>query len=209
MWWWPVAISTYAELKVAVQSWLKRGDILTVVDDFIDLAEADIWERLRIREMETISSTAASTSSRYLALPSDYLSMRRASLISGSNRSELQFCTPDSLSVKSGNGWPRYFTITSQIEFDRTPDSAYTVEVQYFKSLTALSASNTTNAVLTRFPMIYLYGCLMHGANWAINEELFQKYSVMFQGAIESANRLDKRGRFTPGAAMRIEGPTP
>jgi len=104
---------------------------------------------------------------------------------------------------------PRFFTITSEIEFDRTPDSAYTVEMQYFRSLDALSGSNTTNAVLTRFPMIYLYGSLFHYANWAMNDQMASKYAELFLGAIDSANQIDKRGRHTPGAAMRIKGPTP
>lgn len=209
MWWCPVAISTYAELKAAIIAWAKRGDILTVVDDFIDLAEADIWERLRIRDMEARATATASTSSRYLELPTGYISMRRLSLSSGSNRYELQSTTPESMKVQSGSGWPRFFAVTSEIEFDRTPDSAYTVEMQYFRSLTALSANDTTNGVLTRFPMVYLYGSLMHFSNWALNDALFQKYSVMFQGAIDSANKSDRRGRHSPGAAMRIEGPTP
>ena len=135
--------------------------------------------------------------------------MRRASIVSGAERHELESTTPDSMKVVSGNGRPRFFTVTSQIEFDRTPDSAYSVEVQHFSSLTALSGSNTTNAVLTRFPMIYLYGALFHYANWAMNDAMAAKYGELFLGAIDSANQIDKRGRHTPGAAMRIQGPTP
>ena len=209
MWWWPVAISTYAELKVAIQSWSKRNDILTVMDDFIDLAEADMGERLKVRNMEARATATASTSSRFVELPDGYISMRRLSIYSGGNRRELQSTTPESMKVRDGAGAPAFFAITSEIEFDRIPDSAYTVEMQYFRSLTALSAAAPSNDILTRFPMIYLYGSMMHFANWAMDDEVFNKYSLLFQGAIDSANKSDRRGRHSPGAAMRVEGSTP
>lgn len=206
-----MGISTYAELKVSIQNWSKRSgtDVLNVLDDFIDLAEADIANRLRIRDMEARATATSSTSSRYLELPDGYLSMRRLSMTSGSNRFELQSTTPESMKVLSSSGWPRFFAVTSQIEFDRTPDSAYTVEMQYYRSVNALSSTNTTNAILTRFPMVYLYGCLMHFANWALNDAMFEKYALMFQGAIDSANSNDIAGRYGPAPAVRAYRTTP
>ena len=61
-----MAINTYATLKDSIVSWSKNSgsQVLSRVDDFIDLAEADIWERLRIRDME-VNSTLASTASRF------------------------------------------------------------------------------------------------------------------------------------------------
>lgn len=206
-----MGISTYAELKVSIQSWAHRSgtDVLNVLDDFIDLAEADIWERLKIRDMEARATASASTSDRFLALPDGYISMRKLRIENGSIRHDLQFSNPESLKLVSSSGVPKYYTVTSQIEFDRTCDAAYTVEMQYFRSLTPLSGSNATNSVLTRFPMIYLYGCLMHYASWALNDAMFQKYSLMFQGAIEAANKSDRKGRYGVAPAMRIEGSTP
>jgi hypothetical protein len=199
-----MAISTYAELKVAVQAWMKRGDILTVVDDFIDLAEADIWQRLRIRDMETVGTSTLSTSSRYLAVPTGFQELRKFK-ITQTNQPDvvLKYDAPLNIAVLTSAGLPCYFTISTQFEFDRVPDQAYSVEYHYFRSLTALSDAATSNAVLTRYPMIYLYGCLMHGANWALNDALFQKYSVMFQGAIESANDNDNRGRYGPAPTIK------
>lgn len=204
-----MSIGTYTELKTAIQNWAKRGDILSVIDDFIDLAEADIWANLRIRDMEGRATASAPTTDRFLALPDGFQKMRKLVLYSGSVPYALNYEAPESMNVNSAAGRPRAFTVTSQIEFDRTPDSAYTVEMQYFKSLTALSASNTTNAVLTRYPSVYLYGSLFHFAQWAHNDEMLAKYAPLFKGAMESANRADRRGRHGPAPAMRVEGSTP
>ena len=202
-------ISTYAELKQAIERWGKRGDALSLLDDFIDLAESDIWQRIRVREMDTRSTATLSTSTRYLSLPTGFLSMRKFKIDQTNIQdSILEYRTPEQLYVHESAGLPSFYTITSQIELDRVADSAYTVEMQYYASLTALSASNTTNAVLTRYPQVYLYGALMHFFNWAQNEEQMNKYAGMFNGAINAANQTESRGR-RQSMQVTIRGWTP
>ena len=70
-----MAISTYEQLKSALNDWGKRGDADAYLDTFIDLAESDIWRDLRIRDMETRAT--GNLSGRTLALPSGYLEMRK------------------------------------------------------------------------------------------------------------------------------------
>lgn len=202
-----MAINTYATLKDAVQRWSKRTDSLSVVDDFIDLAESDIRQNLKVRDME--ARATASASDRYLALPDGYVSIRKLRLVSGSESYELFCSTPESMNVVSGSGMPTSYAITSQIEFNRVPSSAYTIEMQYYKEITALSSSNPTNTVLTRFPMVYLYGCLFHYAQWAQDDAMLAKYAPLFDGAIKRANESDRKGRYGAAKSMRIEGPTP
>lgn len=204
-----MAISSYNELKTAIQNWAKRGDILSVVDDFIGLAEADIWQTLKIRDMEARATATAPTADRFLQLPDGFLKMRKLVLVSGSTNYELRHVAPESMQVEPAAGRPKEFTVTTQLEFDRTPDSAYTVEMQYYRSLTALSSSNQTNGVLTRFPSVYLYGSLFHFAQWAHNNDLLAKYGALFGEAIDAANKVDRRGRHGPAPAMRTEGSTP
>lgn len=212
-----MAINTYATLKDAIQRWAKRNDILGTIDDFIDLAEADMWkgpaveggEPLRIRDMEALATDSASTASRFLALPSSYLEMRRVRFYSGSASYEIGYSAPESMSVLPSAGIPTSYTITSQIEFNRIPNSAFTFEFEYFQQLTALSASNTTNAILTRFPDVYLFGCLYHFGLWAIDDMMATKYGLLFATAIKQANKTDKKGRYSAAKSMKREGPTP
>jgi len=204
-----MAISTYAQLRTAVENWSKRGDIASVIDDFIALAESDIAMNLKIRDMEA-RATASTNGTRYLELPDSFLQMRKLRLVLGTESYELSHETPESMDIIAGSGPPRNFTVTTQLEFDRTPGSTYTAEMQYYKSLTALSSSNTTNAVLTRFPAVYLYGCLFHFGLWAhIEERLLLKYSELFDEEMKRANKIDRRGRYGPVPSMRIEGSTP
>lgn len=202
-----MSINTYATLKTSIIAWSKRADILSLVDDFIDLAESDMWTKLRIRDMETV--TTGSIAARTLALPSGFLQMRKLRLISGNKSFELEFATPESLKVDSTNGLPSAFTVNTQIEFNRTPDSTYTYEITYYKSLTPLSDAAPTNAVLTRFPTIYLFGALMFEGAWELNAEKEAKNQSLYLAAIERANSVDQKGRYGPAPRMRVEGSTP
>ena len=204
-----MSISTYAELKTAITNWSKRGDTLTVVDDFIDLAEADLWQNLRVKEMVTRATASASTSDRYLALPTGFIDMRRLDLTSGGSTYNLAQVSPEALKVIQGAGIPDSFSVGSQLTFNRIPDSSYTVEMVYYAKPTALSSSNTTNDVLTYYPTTYLYGALFHFAQWAQDDEMLVKYSSLFDEAVKRANSFTKRGVHGPAPAMRTEAPTP
>lgn len=201
-----MSITTYAELKAAIIGWGKRGDALSVIDDFIDLAESDMWQKLRLRSME--GSGTGNLSGRTLALPSDYIESRKLRLTTNPS-TELEFYTPESMNIEQGSGKPTKYTITSQIEFNKVPDNTYGYELTYYKSLTALSSSNTTNDVLTNFPSIYLFGALYHYGNWSMNDVMSAKYLQLFEKAMNDANRRDQRGRYGAAKAMHVEGSTP
>jgi hypothetical protein len=202
-----MSLTTYLGLKDSIESWSHRNDVANRLDDFIDLAESEMYRHLRIRDMET--RTTATTSGRYLALPTGFLEMRRVRLISGAQYFELLYSTPEGMYISQDSGIPGVYTITSQLEFDRSPDSAYTIEWQYYASLSALSAGSPTNAILTRFPNIYLFGSLWALYLWALQEDKAEYYYGKFMQAIQTANREDSKGRHGPAPAMRYGGPTP
>ena len=202
-----MSLTTYLGLRDAIESWSHRNDVASRLDDFIDLAESEMLKWLRIRDMETRST--AVTSGRYLSLPTDFLEMRRLRMISGAQYFELLQSTPEGMYITQDSGMPKLFTVTSQLEFDRTPDSAYTVEMQYYVKPTALSSSNTTNAILTRYPSIYLFGSLWALYQWALQEDKSEYFYQKFMAAVMSANREDKKGRHGPAPAMRYGGSTP
>lgn len=202
-----MSLTTYLGLRDAIESWSHRNDVASRIDDFIDLAESEMLKWLRIRDMETRST--AVTSGRYLALPPGFLEMRRLRMISGAQYFELLQSTPEGMYITQDSGMPKLFTVTSQLEFDRTPDSAYTVEMQYYGKPDALSNTNTTNAILTRYPSIYLFGALWALYQWTLQEDKSEYFYSKFMAAVTSANREDKKGRHGPAPAMRYGGSTP
>lgn len=198
-----MAITTYSELKAAIVNWSHRDDVIALVDDFIDLCEAEIWNDLRIRQMEGRST--ATVSSRYLALPTDYVDIRRLRLISGSLSYDLDPRPPTSLDIDSSSGIPSSYSVTSQIEFNRTPNGSFTAELQYWKKLTALDGTNTTNAVLTSYPQLYLYGSLYHLFTWTEQDDKAANYKLLFDTLVQDVNTKHKQAGYGPNPAARVK----
>lgn len=204
-----MALDTYANLKASIRNWSHRNDVPDeLIDDFIDLTETAMWQLLEIRDMSA-RATATTGATRFLALPDEFIKMRRLSLIVGGRVTDLKYATPESMKVVTETSEPRFFTVTTQLEFDRVPDAAYTVEMAYFRELTPLSDANTTNAVLTRFPDVYLSGALHYLYKWGNFDSETADYLVKFSDAIKRANKQDRKGRYGPAMAGRREGPTP
>lgn len=209
-----MALDNYDNLKAAVIRLSGRNDIaLNVFDEALSIADKDIYANavapLRIREMETRSTASTPTDSRFMALPDGFLMMRRLKLNLSLGDQDVRYRTPEQLPTRGDSGIPRFFTVTSQLEFDRIPDSAYTIEMQYFSRFDIISGDAPTNTILTNFPSIYTYGCLSYVYKFAAEEEKAEYYYNQFINAIAGANKQDKRGRYGPSPVQRIEGVTP
>jgi len=204
---------TFSNLKLEIIDWSHRNDLDLKIDGFISLVEKDMFkthkahEALQIRGQETTST--ASVSTKFFALPDGYFSLRSIRLVIDTLNGRLSFKTSDALYRQSGTGRPTYFTVGSQIEFDITPDQAYTVEVNYYKKPDPLSLTNQTNIVLEDHPEIYLNGALFYLFTYAEDEAQAMKYLQRYSEAINGANQADSEGRYGPAPYARIEGATP
>lgn len=206
-------MDNYDNLKSAVIDFDGSNNIQSALDNCITLTETTMYGNsiapLRVRAMEQLATDTASTSSRFLSLPTRYISFRSMQLLFGSERYDVKLRTPESITRTSNTSRPREFCVTTQIEFDRVPDSAYTVEMNIYRKLTALDSSNPTNDILTNFPNIYFFGML-----WAANirnaeEDKASYYYNQFISEIKGANALDKRGRHSPNARAKVQSGTP
>jgi hypothetical protein len=209
-----MALNNFDNLKASIRQRSRNKEVQDAdVEDYILQAEAEMYHNsmapLRVRSMESRQTASASTSTRFLELPTDFLQMRALHLVLSGGNEDVRYMAPEQMAVNGQSGKPRYFTITTQIEFDKTPDSTYTIEMSLLKKVAALSDANTTNDILTLAPNIYLFGSL-----WALFQEyqemdLSEYYYGKFIGAIEGLNKSDRRGRYGPAPKIRIEGATP
>ena len=208
-----MALDTYNNLKAAVQDWAHRDDVADKMDDFIQIAEEGMFANplfpLQLRQMETRSTATTSTTDQFMALPDGFINMRRLKITLAGGDCDVKYRAPDQMRATNGPGLPGFFTVTSQLEFDRVPDSEYTVEMQYFAKPTRLSAANPTNTILDKHATAYLYGCLWALAEWSNDDQQETKYLARFLGVIEGINKEYKAGRYGPAPVMRIEGATP
>ena len=203
-----MSITTYTELKTSIADWLNRTDLTSVIPDFITFAEHRMNGDVRIKEMEGRQTAAASTSSRYLALPTRFLEMKRLQL-NTSPVHILQFVPHQQIEdyYRSGPDEPDYYTIIgSEIEFDTTPDSAYTVEMSLWVQCDALSGSVSTNAILTNYPNIYLYASMLEAEIYLQNDSRAALWAQKYMDAVDKANKKDRAGRWSAGPLIMRSG---
>ena len=107
-----MALGTYSDLKISIQSWMyDRTDLAPVVDDFIDMCEAELNRVLRTRQQITITTLTLDANSR-ASLPTDYLEHRRVKTVASPIRT-LDLVTSNYRDdmFKGQSGTPQVFTI--------------------------------------------------------------------------------------------------
>jgi len=201
-----MAIGTYAELQTAVANWLDRDDLTARIPEFIALAEARMNRVLRIRLMEAKYTASTVAAQRNYALPTSYIQMRNFQ-INTSPITPLQYVTPeiyDRLWGGSADGTPQFYTIVAgEVQLGPLPASVLTMEMLFYKKITALSGSNPTEAMLTDNPDVYLYGALLEAEPFIMNDERVGLWAQGFQQAISDLQEQDNKDRHS-GSALRV-----
>lgn len=206
-------LDNFSNLKASIKRRSKRDDITDAdLVDYIVQCETEFYSNastpLRLRSMEARATANLTTTSRFLELPDLFLQMRRLKLndpFDGGGDHDVRYMSPEQMQLRGLTAIPVYFTVTTQLEFDSTPDQVYEVEMQYVKKLAPLDDTNTTNDILTNHPNIYLYGSL-----WALFVEgqeidLANYYYNLFIQAIHGANNSDQAGRYGTAPVVRSE----
>jgi hypothetical protein len=201
-------ITTYAELKSSITDFLNRDDLDTVAADFIALAEADMQRGLRHWRMEKRSTAEIDT--QYSAIPADFLEVIRFYITSNDTRPLELISQAELLDRKYRNlntsGKPAYYAITAgEIEVYPVPDGTYTAELYYYRTIPALSDSNTSNWLLQYYPDAYLYGALIHSAPYLKDDARIQVWAALYQNAISAINAESEATKFGgSGRRMKI-----
>ena len=200
-----MAISTKAELHTAVANWLNRSDLTDRIAEFISLAEAQLNRLLRTREM--LTRATASAASQYVSLPTDYLEMMNLELSGTSPPKRLVYITSDrsdDYREKQNNktGKPNYYTIEgTSIQLLPTPDTTYTLQLNYFQDIPALSglADSGNNWLLVSHPDIYLFGTLLQSAPYLMDPQSIGTWGTMYTQALQELQTSDEKSRYSGG----------
>lgn len=200
-------ISSYSTLKTAISEWFMGRDLSGDVDVFIDLAEAYFNVKLRLRQMETIASIAASSNT--YALPSDYIEYKRV-VEKASIRRQLKYITEDAVETlypTRSSGLSCHFTIIGSTIYT-FPLSTTDIELLYYAKIPALTDANTTNWLLTAHPNLYLHACLLYAAEWVKDDGELTKESTFVQNYVNLLHSADNRGKFA-NAGVVLPGSVP
>lgn len=198
-----MALSNRTELLAALADWANRTDLTSFWPDAITLAEAEMKRRLRRATESTTIYIAAGNMNG----PSDMAEPIHLRLSSTNPYLDgtLSLCTPEMLTdVRQRTGYvagrpTHYAYYDGQLQFAPTPDQSYDGILLYAQQLTPLTASNTTNAVLTEFPDLYLFGALLQAAPYLEHDERIAVWYQKFNDAIDQANEMRERESYGAG----------
>lgn len=199
-----MAISTLAELRTAVANRLRRSDTSAYVDDWILLAETDIFRRLRVRDMETAFSDTIS--SGVIALPTSYVDLKFAYI----NASAAQRLSRKSAAWiyekypnRSSDGQPSFIAREgSNFIFGPYPDSEYTVSGVYYKNIGPVSSS--AHAVFTNNPDVYVYGSLYMAVRELKDDAGIGRWGPLYEQSLLNAQAASDKEDYSGGGLEMV-----
>jgi len=103
-------------------------------------------------------------------------------------------------SADGATGQPQYYQIEGgNLVLSPAPDSDYSVKMVYHAKIPALSGSNPTNWLLTKYPDLYLYGSLVEAVIYTNDVELLPIWQSKADAAIEDAWQSSNAESFSGG----------
>lgn len=193
-----MAISTYTELLSAIASWTHRDDQTALIPDFIKLAEVRIMRTFAPRGTDTETELSSVQSSRYVVLPTGATRPTGLWLKDSLPRTEIPQRLAADLAGSNEEGIPEEWAIDgTNIAFDRPCESVFTFDFRYTAPF-ALSDASPTNYVLTSYPDLYLFGCLIESYMHALDLTNAAIYEQRYQQALKDSQHIENAARTVP-----------
>jgi hypothetical protein len=213
-----VAISTRSELITSLGSWLNRDDLTSVIPDFITLAEVMMEQGatnspgLRVREL--VNRSQATLDDEYEDVPDDFLEMTRLSIQVSGGWYTLDYLTPTQLIDQYGAaapGTPQAYTVEgTKLHFLPAPSSSFTMEMVYYTTIPRLTAASPTNAILTAYPNLYLYGSLIQASPFLGDDGRVSVWADLYQTMISGITTTEERALFNASPlTVRVDAAAP
>lgn len=188
----------------SIKNWVNRSDI--PVTTIITEAEAFIYERLRVREMQVYDTFTFDATAASKALPDGFLDPIEfrpfgwGDALSYYHEQKLEQLYNDDGTLESGT--PSRWSIIGETAYvDVAPSEAFSGKLLYYATPTALSDSNTTNFLTRRYPTLLRMVLMGMTYQHMKDGQRAQEYLGNAVQTIESANatnELSRRGQQVP-----------
>lgn len=197
------------ELVDLAQQYLECEETTFVenIDQFIKLAEEDIYRQVQLLDLRKNSTSAYVVGSPYLSTPDDFLSVYSlAVIVSGEHRyvqsKDVNFLR-EAFPAAATSGVPRFYSMFDDDTFivAPTPDDDYVAELHYYYLPTSLAAGSDsgTTWLSENAENALLFGTILHGYIYLKGDgDVIAMYQKQFDKAIadlktiaEGRNRKD------------------
>lgn len=201
----------YTELSQAIQDYTENNET-TFVDNiptFVRQTEERVYRSVMIPELRKNVTGSLTSGNKYLARPSDFLTVFSIAVIDGDGNyqylidKDVNFMR-EAYPSPTVTGLPKYYaqfdgdiipTSYGNFILGPTPDAAYAVELHYFYDPPSIVDSGTSwlgeNA-----EAVLLYGSLIEAYTFMKgDQDLAGTYAERYQAALMNLGMLDVRGK--------------
>jgi hypothetical protein len=212
-------VHDYASLSQAVQDWLKRPDMSSYIDYFIQSAEDriydDIFARNQGRGVQAIEAsipaleTISATGTVPLSDLSGYIALKEMRCSTGGNTWILQRTTTEFIFSqfpnRQGTDTPQYVARDAQnFIFGPMPDSTYAVSGVFWARSAALAAGNTTTWMTSTIPATLLAACNAAAALFLKDNDAASLWDSMYVRQLDAFLARDKMEELSGSGLMTI-----
>lgn len=201
----------WSALQGAVASWANRSDLTSNMTTFLALAEERIYsgdptanvDPLRVAEM--LQTATLTPASGVITLPAGALEIKRVR--DAASRSVLTPVDETKLGDREGDtaGAPGAYTMRAgKLIVAPGVNSTTGLEVMYFGRLATPAASTDENAIMARYPAIYLHAMLIEVGIYLQDDEMTARATRAFVSAVTGAQRADDRAEVAGLSQMCI-----
>lgn len=190
------------DVKGSIQYWINYARIDS--DGILEEAQAWIYSKIRTRDMIASEDITLSAGVSTASFPSGYLDALHFGIPGYINKLRLK----DVEWFRTHLGWdesadlpegvPTYWCdFNSAINLNTKADQDYTAKMLFYRRPAALSSSNTTNFLTTRYPTLLRRACLMFAAEARKEYDLFDREEMRALQAVKEVMVEDdtaKRG---------------
>ena len=199
--------NSYSDLKSQIANYLARSDLTDKIPTFIELAEIRLNRDLRLRQTLQNSTYTMTAGTKEVPVPADFLEMKEQHI----NTNPITNLTFQSTSVFYRNGLvntvgkPVYYTqVARDFAYAPTPDSAYVVEMTYYKKPTRMSDTNPSNEYLTNCPDLLLYGALAESAPYLMDDARLVTWQSLYNVGLASLTKSSEESEY-PAQPLAVQ----
>ena len=201
-----MALANYTDLLSSLASWADRTDLTAILPDFVALAEERMNRDLRLRRMIGNTTLATVADTQTVTLPSDWLETENMNL-QVTPPSNMQVITPEQMDARFPAGYytgtPRYYAVLGNaLQFGPTPDGVYSISMDYYQRLTALTTT-PTNWLLTQNPSVYLSAAMVELGVFLRDADQIALWDAKYRAAVAALESTDDTA-LRSGSSMRV-----
>lgn len=188
----------------SIANWINRSDLPT--ENILLEAEALIYERLRVREMEHLTTFVFDEDADTEPLPANFLDPIEYRPYSWGG--PLPYVHPSGLEAHRdadgvlSTGTPSRWSIIGETAYvDVLCSTFFSGKLIYYKRPDALSSSNQTNFLTVRYPTLLRYAALSRAYEHVKDLGAANGYAQMTEVKIQEANasnEMVRRSQFVP-----------